>query len=361
MKNIDSKYLLCLNAHPKIGSQTMKKILDVYDNPERMWSVSSSDLIKTFGEKIGSLVIEAIRDYKPDQEVERIKKYDLGFVTIYDKEYPKLLREIHDCPAVLYIKGSLKALQNPSIAVVGSRKYSSYGAKVAYSLAKECSQNGLTVISGLALGIDAFAHQAAVDSGGITIGVLGCGLDQIYPASNFQLSQRILEMHGAIISEFPIGTPPMKQNFPARNRIVAGMSMGTLVIEAAESSGALITAYQALDYGRDVFAVPGNIDSPMSVGTNSLIKKGAIPVSCITDILEAMAIEEKSNIQKSIEILPETENEKKLYEILSTGEKSVDQIVEKSKLNVIALNTLFTIMEMKGLIQNIGGGRYKLK
>lgn len=359
---MQTKYLLALNAHEKIGSQTLKKALAPFgDNPEKLWKAGNSDLRRKMDPKIAELIIEAKNLFNPETEIEKLQKFNIGYMTMYDKEYPKLLAEVPDGPVILYIRGSMKALKIPSIAVVGSRKFTHYGQKVAYQLSKSCSEAGLGIVSGLALGIDAVAHKAALDAGGITIGVLGCGLDRIYPASNLSLAREIIEKNGAVISEFPPGTPPMKYNFPTRNRIIAGLSLGTLVVEAAEQSGALITAYQALEYNREVFAVPGNVDSEMSKGTNLLIQKGAKLITKPEDILEEFNIEAKKTEEKSREILPENENEKAILEILSSGEKLVDTIVSTSKLNIISVNTALTIMEMKGTVENIGGGRYKIR
>jgi len=360
MAKFDRKIILALNAHPKIGSQTLKKLLLSVDNPEKIWKLSRAELSRRLEPKLLDILFEAREKYNPEQEFEKITKYDVGYVTIYDKEYPYLLKEIPDAPVILYMKGDSSVLHDPAVAVVGSRKYTEYGASVAQKLTKSLASNSLTIVSGLALGIDAVAHQATLDVSGITIGVLGCGLDRVYPVSNYNLGKSIIEKGGAIISEFSLGTPPTNYNFPIRNRIIAGLSLGTLVIEAAENSGSLITAGLALEYNREVFAVPGNIDSPMSYGTNKLIKDGAIPVTEVGDVLRVLNIEEKKNEAKAKEIFPENENEAKVFEILKNGEKSGDELIKLSKFNVIELNSILTMMELKGLIKNIGGGRYKL-
>lgn len=340
----------------------MKKALAPFgNNPEKLWNANENILRKNLDEKTAGLIIEAKKQFSPEEEIEKLQKFNIGYITMYDKQYPDLLKEAHDHPVVLYVRGNIEALKTPSLAVVGSRKFTHYGQKIAYQLSKDCSMAGLGIVSGLALGIDAVAHKAALDAGGITIGVLGCGLDRIYPASNLMLGREILEKGGAIVSEFTPGTPPLKYNFPARNRIIAGLSLGTLVIEAAKQSGALITAYQALEYNREVFAVPGNIDSETSVGTNLLIQKGAKLVSKPEDILEEFNIEAKNIEQKNRETLPENENERTILAVLSAGDKQVDAIVEDSKLNIVSVNTALTMMEMKGLVDNIGGGRYKIR
>lgn len=359
---MQTKYLLALNAHPQIGSQTIKKVLAAFDDKlEKLWRTKTLELQNKLGEKIANLIIEAREQFDPDLQIKKLNALNIGYMTMYDKEYPALLKQAVDSPAVLYIRGNLNALNLPAIGVVGSRKFSHYGQKVAYNLAKECSESGLCIVSGLALGIDAVAHKAALDTDGITIGVLGCGLDRIYPASNLSLGRQIIEKDGAIVSEFPPGTPPLKFNFPARNRIIAGLSLGTLVIEAAEQSGALITAYQALEYNREVFAVPGNIDSPSSVGTNLLIKKGAKVVTEVNDILEELNIEAKKKQSYAQKIIPETDNEKAIVDVLSRGEKLIDDIIKEAKINIVAVNTALTMMEMKGIVESIGGGRYKLR
>lgn len=353
------KYLLALNTHPKIGSQTVKKLLHHFNSPDKIWSASFSQIEQKIDLKTASYVKEVKENTNPELVVDNLRKYNIGYLTFKDKNYPKLLKEIPDCPAILYIKGNLLALTNNPIGVVGSRKYSSYGQRHAYSFSKELASSGFSIISGLALGIDAFAHRAALDVGGLTVGVLGCGLDRIYPISNYNLAKDILDHNGAIISEFPLGTPPLKQNFPARNRIIAGLSLGTIVIEAAEKSGALITAYEALDYNREIFALPGNIDSINSVGTNKLIQSGAKLVLSPLDVISELNIEVKQNIRKAKEDFAKTEEEIKILSALESGEKSIDEIIEITKLNVNIVNSALTLLEIKGQISNLGGGRFQ--
>jgi len=352
------EYLLALNAHPRIGSQTLKKMLAVFVTGENIWKANEKELRERLGDKIAKLAIEARKLTTPEKELEKLAKSDIGYITIYDKNYPQMLKEIHDAPVILYVKGQIDALNSVSIAIVGSRKYSEYGKRVCAELSSDCVKGGLTIISGLALGIDAFAHQTAVDQKGCTVGVLGCGLNQIYPVSNHNLGIKMLESGGAIISEFPPETPPLKQNFPARNRIIAGLSLGVLVIEAAEKSGALITAYQALEYNREVMAVPGNIDVESSIGTNKLIKEGASLVSGAKDIFEVLRLENK-NLEKLIIEAPENCEEETIIELLKSGDKTVNEIVKETGINVVALSAALTTLEMKKLILNTAG-RYHL-
>ncbi|MFA7244421.1 MAG: DNA-processing protein DprA [Patescibacteria group bacterium] len=356
-----SKYLLALNSHPKIGSQTIKKMLAAFcDDAEKLWKSDGRELKKIYGEKFQDMFMEAKNQFDPDEEVKKLRKLGIGYLTFFDKRYPDILREIYDAPIILYIKGDINAFNVPAISIVGSRKFSSYGQNVAYRLSKECAENGLGIISGLALGIDAVAHKGALDADGITIGVLGCGLDRIYPVANQGLAYEIIKKGGAIVSEYPPGTEAFKQNFPARNRIIAGLSKGILVVEAAEISGALITAEAGLEYDREIFAVPGPITSETSRGCNLLIQKGAKLVQSIDDILGELNIEKIKFVDKIKEISPANDKELSILEIIGSEDMPADLILVSSKINVIELNSLLTIMEMKGLIENVGG-RYRKK
>jgi DNA processing protein len=355
-----TKYLIALNKHPKIGSQTLKKILLNYTDPAELWQEKRSLLCIKLGEKLASIVSEATTKFDPDAEVNKLNQYDIGYITIFDATYPKMLKEIYDCPTIIYLKGNIKLFNTLALGVVGSRKYTHYGKSYAYKISKECAEAGLTIVSGLALGVDAFAHEAALDALGNTIGVLGCGLDKIYPVSNFHLGKRMLDNNGLIISEFPLGTVPMKQNFPARNRIIAGLSLGVFVVEAAEKSGALITAYQSLEYDREVFALPGNIDSPNSLGTNRLIQAGAKLVISSDDILQELNIIRKTSQKKIKELIPESNDEKVVIKALRERDCLVDELIQETGLNIVAVNGVLTILEMKGYVSNLGGGRYHL-
>ena len=216
------------------------------------------------------------------------KKSRVYKINITDKNYPELLKEIYDAPKELYVEGNLLVKEKYPLAVVGTRRVSKYGINTTINLVENLTKNGLTIISGLALGVDGLAHQTCIDNGGKTIAVLGCGPDIIYPPSHRQLTQDIIDSGGAIVSEYPPGTRPSKLTFPKRNRIISGLSLGVLVIEAPERSGALITARTALEQGREVFAVPGSINNPNSQGTNKLIKMGAYPVTAAEDVLNIL-------------------------------------------------------------------------
>lgn len=352
--------MLALNCHPKIGGQSLKKILAAFDdNAEKAWRANEFELKQKLDQKIVELIIEARNSCDPEKEIEKLKKLNIGYITIFDKEYPAQLNELFDAPAILYVKGNVAVLKMPSLAVVGSRKFTQYGKASAYKLSKDVADAGLAIVSGLALGIDAVAHQAALDAGGKTIGVLGCGLDRIYPLANSNLAKQVVDFGGVIISELSLGTPPMKQNFPARNRIIAGLSLGTLVVEAAEESGSLITALAALEYNREVFAVPGNINLETSIGANRLIQKGAKLVIDSKDIFEELNVEAKSNQQKAKELTAKTEEEKIILRLISQDGAIIDKIVQESGLNIVVISATLTIMEMKGMVENVGGVYHK--
>ena len=288
--NPQSKYFNAFNLIEGIGPITFKKILNHFNHLSNAWS-SNINEFNQIG--LNKSVIEQIRikrpKINPDWEMEKLLKENIDLITIQDKNYPKLLKEIYAPPALLYIKGNLEPNDKISIGIVGTRNPSSYGNQITPLITKDLSNFGLTIISGLAKGIDTLAHQATLNANGRTIAVLGTGIDKksIYPAINIQLAEEITHK-GALISEFPIGTQPAAQNFPQRNRIISGLSLGVLVIEASEKSGSLITARNALEQNRDVFAIPGNVFSINSLGPNKLIKMGAKLVSQANDIIEEL-------------------------------------------------------------------------
>lgn len=294
MKNLkENAYWIWLSLIPGLGSIKKQKLLQYFAIPKKIFLASKEELLKVegIGEKIANEILDINIRKSVKNHITYMEKNNIQFITIQDDEYPQILKEIYDYPISLYVKGNTKILNSKSIAIVGCRDATAYGQNSAkyfgYNLAKE----GICVVSGLAKGIDSYAHIGALgasgksDSNGKTIAVLGNGLDMIYPQENIELANMIIEKGGAIISEYPLGTKPDKMNFPARNRIVSGMSKGVLVVEAKEKSGTLITVDFALEQGRDVFVVPGNINSVHSVGTNRLIKEGARLVNCYQDLI----------------------------------------------------------------------------
>ena len=363
MSNNDLKYWVALSCFPKIGPKRFKKLLNFFPSMEAAFYGTFQDLKRSgLEEDVIQELIEGRSKINPQKEWERLEREKIQVLTIRDKNYPKLLKEIYDPPQLLYFKGTLENLNEYALAVVGTRKTTSYGRQVAPQIVKDLAQNGIIIVSGLALGIDALAHKAALEVGGITIAVLGSGLarESIYPRANLRLSDEIIANGGALISEYPITAPPLKQNFPHRNRIISGLSLGTLVIEAPETSGALITAKCALDQNRDVFATPGSIYNPTSTGPNNLIKMGAKPVTSASDILDALNIGQISHVIQTRKIIPDTREEEILLKFLSHEHIHIDRMVQLAGLDAATINSTLTMMEMKGKIRNLGGMNYVL-
>ena len=353
------KHWLAFNQITAIGPIRWQRLLDYFSNLEHAWQAGNMELIKAGLEpKIVDELMKKRPQINPDFELEKVEKLKINLLTILDDNYPKLLKEIYAPPPLLYYFGNLDLNNDFPLAVVGSRKISSYGKQVTQQLVNGLTTSGLTIISGLALGVDACAHQAAIESSGKTIAVLGSGLNQIYPASNHQIAQKITNLGGAIISEFPLGMPPLKYNFPQRNRIISGLSLGTLVIEAGEKSGALITARYALEQNREVFAVPGNIYNQGSFGTNKLIKMGAKLVTEVGDILETLNLEQAQNFKAAKKVMPDNETEKILLKLLNDQPIHVDKLSQCARLDISIINSTLSIMEMKGMVKNLGNQVY---
>lgn len=356
----DLEYLNALNKIEGVGPKRMRQLMTFFASPQAIWE---ADLQKLIQSGIGNAIAQKISSQKsginPEAEWQRLEKENVRMILETDEEYPLLLKEIPTAPYILYMKGEMD-LNAPMISIVGSRKYTAYGSQVAYALAKELAQAGITVVSGMAFGIDSIAHRGALDAGGKTIAVLGDSLDEknIYPASNLNLSREIAGS-GCLLSDFPIETPAgIPGNFPARNRIIAGLSLGTLVIEAGEKSGTLITANLALEFNRDVFAVPGPIFSPQSFGTNNLIKNGAKVVTSIKDILEELNLEEVHKKSFAPAKIPTSQEEEKILQMLSTDPLHIDNISKLSKLGTATVASTLSMMEIKGWVKNIGGQNY---
>lgn len=354
------KYLNALNKIPGVGPKTIAKLTAFLGDSENAWKAPLKDLTQSgIGDKLAQKIAAEREKINPDEEWEALAKEGIDVLSLADPHYPKLLKEIPSPPPLLYIKGEINFNSYPLVSVVGSRKFTYYGKQAAYGFARDLAAARITVISGMALGIDSFAHYGALEANGKTIAVLGSSLEDKYvgPRTNFELSRKIIGS-GALVSEYPMGTPASPGNFPARNRIMAGISMGTLVIEAAENSGSLITAYLALDFNREVFAVPGSIFSPQSQGANNLIKSGAKLVSCAKDILEELRIEETKKTEELKKIIPDSKEEKRILEVLSAEPLHIDRIIKLTKLETVAVISFISIMEMKGMVKNIGGQNY---
>jgi DNA processing protein len=277
-------------------------------------------------------------------------------LTIEDADYPRLLAEAPAAPPLLYVRGALDITDEWAVAIVGTRSPTTYGKEAARHLAGELAQRGVTIISGLATGIDAIAHTAALEAGGRTIGVLGCGVDIVYPERNKNLAGQIVQQ-GAIISDYPLGTRPHAANFPPRNRIISGLALGTVIVEAGEKSGALITGDFALEQGRDVFAVPGSIFSQKSKGTNNLLRNGAGVAACADDVLEALNLTAAPVQQEFAAALladPADPTEARILEHLDAEPRSIDQITRTSGMPAEVVSATLTMLELKGLVRQVG-------
>ena len=355
------KYLNALNKIDGLGCKKLKQLMNFFGSSEKVWTASQTELEKSgIGESVAEKIVTQRPNINPDEEWAKIEKENILVFSIQDENYPTLLKQIPDSPYIIYMRGNLDCLNLPMIAIVGSRKLTAYGNQVARSFARDLANNGICVVSGLAFGVDACAHLGALDAKGKTIAILGNSLDNasIGPRSNFQLAQEILENGGLLISEFPIETKGAVWTFPSRNRIMAGMSMGTLVVEAAEKSGSLITANLALDYNREVFAVPGPIFSPQSVGTHKLIKSGAKLVASVADILEELKIEQNAKPTAQKIDFNLTEEEKNILSVLSHEREYIDRITKMTKLETATVSSTLSMLEIKGLVKNIGGQNY---
>jgi DNA processing protein len=359
---MDHYYWFALKSVPLVGNVTFRRLLERFDTPERALKATESDLGKVRG--INAAVVASIKshDYRvfAGRECEAVEKAGIRVVDFLSGEYPKVLLEIPDPPPFLYVKGKQAGLE-PAIAIVGSRRASTYGLLATARLAGELAAHGVTVVSGMARGIDSAAHRGALNGGGRSIGVLGCGIDVVYPPENRKLFDEMAEM-GALISEFPMGTLPLAENFPRRNRIISGISRGVLVVEAVENSGSLITAQYALDQGREVFAVPGNINSFSSRGTNRLIKQGAKLVESAEDILEELPhwqgrIGSGRSAEPGFSLTPQ---EAAVYTLLSGSPLHIDGIIVKSALTVGEVSAILLRLEIKGAIMQLPGKNFAI-
>jgi len=356
------KYLNALNKISGVGPQKFKLLLNFFGDSESIWKAGLAKLkAAQIGDKLAEKVFEERKALDPDAEWERMEKENIRMITLEDPAYPRLLKESANPPYIIYMKGDASLLEDPAplVSIVGSRKFTAYGAQAAETLARDLANAGMTVVSGMALGIDTFAHRGALRAGGKTIAVLGNSLDDasIYPRNNFNLSRDIME-NGLLISEYPIETSAGPLTFPARNRIIAGLSLGTVVVEAGVTSGALITAEMALENNREVFAVPGPIFSEQSVGTNDLLRKGAKLVTGVKDILEELNLNTENESIPAQPKIPTTKEEEILLKILGSVPLHIDNISKISKLGTATAASALTLMEMKGWTKNIGGQNY---
>jgi DNA processing protein len=362
--NTSAVYWLALSMIDNLGPVTARRLLNIFGSPEAIFKASFTDLksIEGIGEKRAKAIKSFNRWNEAEEIVKKCKDLNIGLITQEEDSYPENLKTIPDPPLVVFVSGNPIPGDRYAVAIVGSRKYTDYGRRVTEKLSCELSEIGITIVSGLARGVDTTAHIGAIKSKGRTIGVFGSGLDKPYPPENRQLIRKVTE-HGYVISEFPPGMPPNKENFPKRNRLISGLSLGVIVVEAGLESGALITANYALEQGREVFAVPGSIFSKNSAGTNNLIKKGARLVSGVDDILEELApklkglITNKSRQSRALEL---SEKEKDIIKIIGDESLHIDEIARKAERPVSEIAAILLNLELKGLVKQAEGKRFYL-
>jgi DNA processing protein len=362
----DLKYWLALNLIPDVGPVSAGRLLSAFGSPENIFHMPVNELrqVQDIGENRARNIVSFSDWEKVNKEIEKAEKNNVRLIPRNDKAYPETLKRIYGAPVVLYVKGTLQESDKYAVAVVGSRTATDYGIKTAATISHKLSSSGLTVVSGMARGIDSASHKGALKAGGRTIAVLGSGLDLPYPPENKKLMDEI-SLSGAVVSEFPLGTPPNKENFPRRNRIISAMSLGVIVIEAALDSGSLITVAYALEQGREVFAVPGNITSRNSKGTNDLIKKGAKLVESAEEVLEELRPqikgvlrEEKINPERPLPVL--TDDEQILYSSLSSEPKHIDSIIREINIPTSRALSLLLNLELKGIVRQLQGKQFLL-
>lgn len=332
----------------------MAALLEVFGTAGAAWNGASQKLRDAGLDKrsIDNLV-RARHEFDLEHEWRRIRNAGVQVVTWQDSDYPANLKSLENCPPLLYVRGTLCEDDVWSIAIVGTRRASVYGREVSGRLASDLARAGVTIVSGLALGIDTIAHRTALDAGQRTIAVLGSGVDQIYPPENRGLAAQIAE-NGAVVSEYPLGTRPEANNFPPRNRVISGLSKAVVIVEAPKRSGALITARFAAEQGRDVFAVPGNITSPGSAGCNDLIRKGAAPLLESQDVLDQLKLEHLVEVKYQQQALPLDPDEDRILEYLSLEPIHVDDLVRRSELPSAQIASMLTMLELKGLVRQVG-------
>jgi DNA processing protein len=353
-------YWVGFNKVLGIGPARLRALLDCFGDIEKAWLAQASELQQAGLDRRTLANLLATRhSLDLDHELARIRQAGVRVLTWESPDFPASLHHIPDPPPVLYILGELLPEDDWAVAMVGTRSASVYGKEVARRLASDLAANGVTVVSGLALGIDTVAHQAALDAGGRTLAVLGSGVDVIYPAPNRRLARAIME-RGALVSEYALGTQPERNNFPPRNRIISGLAQGVVVVEASVRSGALITAEFALEQGRDVFAVPGNIFQRSCEGTNRLIRDGAIPVLAVGDVLEELNLLQVAQQAEIRASAPTTPVESRLLDLLSYNPLHVDELGRAAALPVATVASTLTLLELKGLARQAGAMTYVL-
>jgi len=358
----DKIYWVAVNLVKGIGAVRLRALLDYFGDLKTAWNAPADALMQAgLSEKVAARLVE-VRTTKDLQKMaEWIEKRDIQVFTWNDDDYPAILKEIDQPPPVLYVRGKILPEDNRAVAIVGTRKVTAYGRQVTEEIIHHLVQNGFTVVSGLARGVDGIAHQATLQDGGRTLAVLGCGVEQVYPAEHMKLAEQIINS-GALISDYAPGTKPDAANFPPRNRIISGLSQVTIVIEAGETSGALITATFAVEQGRDVMAVPGSIYAPQSKGTNRLISQGAFPYTGPTSLENLLNLSPKKRQCAQQKVKPENEIEAGLVQVMGTSQSMhIDELVAASGLGIEKISAALTMMELRGLVNHEGGMVYSLR
>lgn len=358
------------NVFAGIGPLRFKLLLDYFRNASSAFDASEKELLEVgLSENLVKRFAEFRKTFDFESYFSKLERLGIEILCATEEEYPKLLREIPSFPPVLYVKvgdlgsGScrMRVLGRKAVAVVGTRKVTGYGRQVTEMIVEGLVASGLVIVSGLARGVDEIAHQTTLNNNGLTIAVLGCGLDLIYPPEHKDLANKIVESNGAVVSEFPLGMAAVPGNFPARNRIISGLSLGVVVTEAAEDSGSLITASCAAEQGREVFAVPGPITSPLSRGTSDLIKKGAKLVNRVEDILEELGVKGADKMRDLRNLGELGSEEKKIVSLLENENLHIDEIARRLAKDSGELGGILSMLEIKGIIRNFGEGIYGLK
>jgi DNA processing protein len=351
-------YWLALNSIKQIGAVRFRTLLTAFGSARAAWNAAPAQLRSAgFGDAIIANFADAHSKIDLSSIFTDLQKFGVDALTWEDDAYPRKLRELDQAPPVLYVRGALAPQDEWAVAVVGTRRVTPYGHQVAEELGAFLAHNGLTVVSGLARGVDSIAHRAALKAGGRTLAVLARGLDDVYPVESRGLAQEIMA-NGALISDYAIGTPPDAANFPPRNRIISGLSLAVVIVEAGEKSGALITAGFAAEQGREVFSVPGPIYAPQSKGANMLIQRGAHPLTRFEDLLEMLNLELMAEHKQAVSALPADATEARLFGVLGSQPMHVNEIGALADLPIDQVSSALALMELKGLVRQVGGMNY---
>ena len=354
----DKRYWIGFNLIKGIGAVRMQALIQHFGDLELAWKASSADLAEAgLGKKVIERIIQASEEVDLGKLWEKIEAQGINILTWQDESYPGRLKEIDQPPPVLYIRGEYLPDDLFAVAIVGTRRATAYGRQITEEISSFLAANGITVISGLARGVDAIAHQSTLKAGGRTIAVLGSGVDMIYPPEHRGLAEQMME-RGAVISDYALGTPPDASNIPPRNRIISGLSLAVVVIEAGETSGALITAEFAAEQGREVFAVPGSILAPQSKGTNKLIQRGALPLLSMNDLMQALDLTRVGEQKAARKVIPADETEARLMNVLGSEPLHVDEIRNQAELPIEKVSATLALMELKGMVRQVGGMNY---